>query len=66
MRIFEIILYFTIEIADFHGILTTQEGYSLLLYTGDPCQEFIADPQILNHSLEEPQILSLKIVEELL
>ena len=36
-------------------------GNSLLLYTGGPCQQFVADPQILSHSLEEPQILSLKI-----
>ena len=27
---------------------------------GGPCQQFVAGPQILSHSLEEPQISSLK------
>ena len=37
------------------GALTT------VLY-GGPCQQFVADLQILSHCLEEPQILSLKIL----
>ena len=39
-------------------------GHSLLFHTGgSPCQQFISDPQILSHSFEEPQILSLKILK---
>ena len=37
-------------------------GYSLPFYTGGPCQQFISEPQILSHSFEEPQILSLRIL----
>ena len=39
------------------GVLITS------LYGGSgACQHFVAEPQILSHSLEEAQILSLKIV----
>ena len=41
---------------------SAQGGYSLPFYTGGPCQEFISEPQILSHSFEEPQILSLRIL----
>ena len=37
-------------------------GYSLPFYMGGPCQQFISEPQILSHSSEEPQILSLRIL----
>ena len=40
-------------------------GHSLYLYTGEPCQQFAADPQILSHSFEELQMLSVKIFETL-
>ena len=35
-------------------------GYSLLRYMGGPCQQFVADPQILSHRLQEHQTLRVK------
>ena len=40
------------------GVLTTS------LYRG-ACQQVVVDPQILSHSLWEPPIMSLNILEEL-
>ena len=38
-------------------------GYSVSLYTGSPYQQFVADPQILSQSVEEPHILSLILLK---
>ena len=42
------------------GRLLLQEGYSLLLNRWS-MSGFLADPQIMRHSFDEPQMLSLKI-----
>ena len=55
------IVYVTFCVASF-GRQALPGGYSLPFYTGGPCQQFISEPQILSHSFEEPQILSLRIL----
>ena len=35
-------------------------GTRYLSIRGGPCQQFISEPQILSHSFEEPQILSVR------
>ena len=43
-------------------IIYCPQGVLPIFLHGGPCQQFISETQVLSHSFEEPQILSLKIL----